>query len=135
MDAPSSEHGLTAADGRIPGRRGRETRERLLASTSALLASRAYREVKVVDIARAAGASPATFYQYFSDVEAAILVLAQRAAQDGAALVAPFQGANWRGRAATETATSLVDAFLAFWRSHTLVMRVISASAICATSC
>ena len=39
--------------------------------------------MKVIDIAREAGTSPATFYQYFADVEAAILVLAEEMAQQG----------------------------------------------------
>lgn len=119
------EDDLLAADGRVPGRRGRATRDRLLAATAELLATRSYREVKVVDIARAAGSSPATFYQYFADVEAAVVVLAQRAVEDGAQLVAPVTDADWRGRAANAAAGALVDAFLTYWREHAAVMRVI----------
>lgn len=116
---------LTASDGRTPGRRGRATRERLLAATADLLATRSYREVKVVDIARAAGSSPATFYQYFSDVEAAVVVLAQRAVEDGRSLVDAIAGADWAGRSASAASEALVDAFLAFWHDHAAVMRVI----------
>jgi AcrR family transcriptional regulator len=116
---------LTAADGRTPGRRGRATRERLLAATADLLATRSYREVKVVDIARAAGSSPATFYQYFADVEAAIVVLAQRAVEDGRSLVEAVTDVDWRGRAASTAAEALVTAFLGFWHDHAAVMRVI----------
>src|SRR3546814_2230358 len=75
-----------AADGRVPGRRGRATRQRLLDCTAGMLDTTSYRDVKVIDVAREAGTSPATFYQYFSDVEAAILVLAEEMARRGAHL-------------------------------------------------
>ena len=68
---------MRAADGRRPGRRGRATRQRLLDCTATCCSSSSYRELKVVDIAREAGTSPATFYQYFADVESAVVVLAE----------------------------------------------------------
>ncbi len=52
-DADTDE--LRAADGRVPGRRGRATRQRLLDRTATMLKSSTYRELKVVDIAREAG--------------------------------------------------------------------------------
>lgn len=61
-----------AADGRVPGRRGQATRQKLLDCTADMLRTTSYRDLKVVDIAREAGTSPATFYQYFPDVESAI---------------------------------------------------------------
>jgi len=67
---------LRAVDGRLPGRRGLATRQRLLAATASLLETTGYRDLKVVEIAREAGTSPATFYQYFPDAESAVLVLA-----------------------------------------------------------
>jgi AcrR family transcriptional regulator len=79
---------LRAADGRVPGRRGRATRQRLLDATAELLTTTSYRDVKVIDIAREAGTSPATFYQYFADVEGAVLVLAEEMARSGAHLTA-----------------------------------------------
>ncbi len=69
---------LRAVDGRVPGRRGMATRERLLEHTNRLLETTSYRDLKVVDIARDAGVSPATFYQYFPDAESAVLALADR---------------------------------------------------------
>ena len=81
--APADDADLRAADGRVPGRRGRATRQRLLECTRDMLTTTSYRDVKVIDIAREAGTSPATFYQYFADVEAAILVLAEEMAQQG----------------------------------------------------
>ena len=90
---------LRAADGRVPGRRGRATRQRLLDCTAEMLRTTSYRSVKVIDIAREAGTSPATFYQYFADVEAAILVLAQEMALDGERLVRLVAEGSWKGKA------------------------------------
>jgi len=115
---------LRAADGRVPGRRGRATRQRLLECTGEMLTTTSYRDVKVIDIAREAGTSPATFYQYFADVEGAILVLAEEMAQQGAHLTEIITEGSWGGTAASDTALRLVDAFLSFWDDHRAVLRV-----------
>jgi AcrR family transcriptional regulator len=122
---PFAEDEVPAVDGRVPGRRGRQTRDRLLGATAQLLATRSYRDVKVVDIARQVGTSPATFYQYFPGVEAAVQLLARRVVEDGAELVRPLSGRSWRGREAWEASLGLVDVFLDFWRENAAVLRVI----------
>ena len=116
---------LRAADGRVPGRRGRATRERLLDATAAMLETTSWRDLKVVDIAREAGTSPATFYQYFPEVEAAILVLAERASDEGHLLAEAVLDGRWAGRAGFERATAVVDTFLGFWDDHTALIRLI----------
>jgi AcrR family transcriptional regulator len=116
---------LRAADGRVPGRRGRQTRQRLLDCTRAMLTTTSYRDVKVIDIAREAGTSPATFYQYFSDVEAAILVLAEEMAQEGGRVTDVITEGSWQGAPALDTSLALVDAFLALWEDHRPVLRVV----------
>jgi AcrR family transcriptional regulator len=114
-----------AADGRVPGRRGRATRQRLLMETAEMLKARSYRDLKVVDIARAANTSPATFYQYFPDVEATVLVLAEEMIEDGARLPALVRSGSWRGRGGYATSVALVDGFLEFWERHRSVLRVV----------
>ena len=114
-----------AADGRVPGRRGRATRQRLLQETAQMLKATSYRDLKVVDIARAARTSPATFYQYFPDVEAAVLVLAEEMITHGARFPVLVRRGRWRGRAGWATACELVDGFLAFWEEHRSVLRVV----------
>ena len=116
---------LRAADGRVPGRRGRATRQRLLECTREMLTTTSYRDVKVIDIARDAGTSPATFYQYFADVEAAILVLAEEMAQQGQHLTGIITEGSWSGPGALVTSLELVDAFLVFWDDHRSVLRVV----------
>lgn len=116
---------LRAADGRVPGRRGLATRQRLLDCTRELLGTTSYRDVKVVDIAREAGTSPATFYQYFPEVEEAILVLAEEMARQGQELAGLVRDHPWRGKAGFSTSLGLVDGFLEFWETHRPVLRVV----------
>ncbi|MGH9186894.1 MAG: TetR family transcriptional regulator [Acidimicrobiales bacterium] len=125
MSEPAGDGSLRAADGRMPGRRGLATRQRLLDCTTEMLKTTSYRDVKVIDIAREAGTSPATFYQYFPDVEAAILVLAEQMAEDGAKLTALVLGSSWKGKAGYAVALGLADGFLEFWEEHRAVMRVV----------
>ena len=116
---------LRAADGRVPGRRGLATRQRLLDHTREMLRASSYRDLKVIDIAREAGTSPATFYQYFPDVEAALLVLAQEAAQDGHALTDIVTAGPWTGPDGYETSERLVRGFIEFWGDHSSILRVV----------
>ena len=64
LDSYAYAERMAATDGRVPGERGRQTRQRLLDATVELLATTSWRSVKVTDIARQAQTSPATFYQY-----------------------------------------------------------------------
>jgi AcrR family transcriptional regulator len=125
-DAPAEDdEDLRAADGRMPGRRGLATRQKLLEQTRSLLEGSSYPELKVIDIARSAGTSPATFYQYFPDVEAAILVLAQDVAHEGRELAEIATAGPWTGAAGYGTAQHLVTGFLDFWGEHYSVLRVV----------
>ena len=63
-----------AADGRVIGSRALVTRRKLLDATAKLLQEQGILDLRVVDISRDVGSSPATFYQYFNDVDEAILL-------------------------------------------------------------
>jgi AcrR family transcriptional regulator len=122
---------LRAVDGRVPGRRGLATRQRLLERTRALLETTSYRDLKVVDIAREAGTSPATFYQYFPDVESALLALADGLiGEGGERLTRPIREATWEGREAYRACELLSDSFLEFWVDHSALMAVIDLAAL-----
>jgi AcrR family transcriptional regulator len=109
---------------RPPGRRGSATRDRLVAAAADLLAAKGYRAVTVTDVARAARTSPATFYQYFADLESVVFALAEDVARDGARLSAPLTATRWRKADARRGCLAVVDAFLDFWRAHRSVLRV-----------
>src|SRR4051794_27106834 len=87
---------VVAQDGRPVGRRGAQTRRRLLDATAHLLEHHGVRDLRVVDIARQVGTSPATFYQYFRDVEEAVLALASDVGDEIVPLVGLLDG-PWRG--------------------------------------
>jgi AcrR family transcriptional regulator len=116
---------VRAVDGRTPGRRGRATRDKLLQCTSELLDKSSYRDLTVMDIARCAGCSPATFYQYFADVEAAVLVLAEEMASNGKSLTSLIRDGGWNGKHSAETSLAVVDAFLDLWEKHRAILRVV----------
>jgi len=114
--------GGVALDGRALGRRGAATRRRLLDATARLLGSHGVRDLRVVDIAREVGSSPATFYQYFRDVEAAVLALSEEVGED-LAPVGELLARPWQGEAGLRSAREMVDAFLRYWDEHRAVLR------------
>jgi AcrR family transcriptional regulator len=113
-----------AADGRVIGARAHRTRRRLLDATTKLLEERGALGLRVVDITREVGTSPATFYQYFPDVEEAILVLADEATDEIDAL-RPYIATVWSDD--TEGMVNVqqfVAAFMAYWDRNNVILRV-----------
>jgi AcrR family transcriptional regulator len=109
--------------GRVLGPRARATRQRLLDSTAERLAAGSLRELRVADVARAIGTSPATFYQYFKDVEDAVLCLAEQATDAMPAIVELIDG-DWRGAGGLDRARRIADAFIRHWDEHRAALRV-----------
>ncbi|MGQ0623760.1 MAG: TetR/AcrR family transcriptional regulator [Sporichthyaceae bacterium] len=126
-DAP--EVNLRTVDQRVAGTRARATRDRILETLAGLLSSKSYRNIRVTDVVTEVGTSPATFYQYFADVETAVLALAQDVAKESAGLKTLNKGASWTGKAGGASATALVDGIGAFVRANGAVIRVIESSA------
>jgi AcrR family transcriptional regulator len=120
---------VRTVDGRVAGRRGQATRQKLLDCLGEMLSSSPYRDVKVIDVARKAGTSPATFYQYFPDVEGAVLEIAEQMATESAGLTELLAGRSWAGKAGWQTAQELVDGFLEFWRRNDAILRVVDLGA------
>ena len=120
---------IATTDGRVPGRRGRATRQRLLESTAELLVATPWRSIKVIDIAREAGTSPATFYQYFENVEAAITVLAEELVE-GAGLLAGLVDGDWSEQASWSTAVAVVEGFMDYWEGNRAVFRVVELTTV-----
>ncbi len=109
--------------GRTLGPRALGTRQRLLDATVELLSERSVRDVSVVEIARKANTSPATFYQYFKDVGEATLKLAEQAAEEMPALVELIDD-SWRGQKGLDTARAIVRSFVDHWDAHRAVLLV-----------
>ena len=111
-----------AIDGRALGSRGARTRRRLLDATASLLETHGVRDLRVVDIARAIETSPATFYQYFRDVEDAVLALAGEIGESTAPLLALLD-APWDPDGALASARGLVEGWLELWAANRAVLR------------
>jgi AcrR family transcriptional regulator len=122
LTEPAARH--LATDGRFPGKRGLATRQKLLESTGGLLSTTPWRSIRVIDIARGAGTSPATFYQYFENVEQAILVLADELVEGAGELAALVEG-DWSEPAGWDTACLVVAGFMAYWERNRAVFRVV----------
>jgi AcrR family transcriptional regulator len=118
------EEDVTATDGRVIGRRAIQTRRRLLDVTASLLAERGALDLKVIDIARAVGASPATFYQYFADVEDAILALASELAIEVQPISAMLT-VDWSGTDGLVRAREFVATYTRFWDDNGPVLRIL----------
>lgn len=127
-DAEATEP-IATTDGRVPGRRGRATRQRLVDCTAELLVATPWRDIKVIDIARGAGTSPATFYQYFENVEAVLTVLAEELV-DGAAVPAGLIAGDWSETASWGTAVSVVEGFMEYWERNRAVLRVVELTTV-----
>ena len=113
---------VLATDGRVIGSRASQTRKRLLDATAKLLAEQGVLELKVVDITREVRTSPATFYQYFGDVNDAILALADDAAEEMAPVIA-LLAEPWTDGDAFEQARTFTRAFIEYWLTHQAVLR------------
>ena len=116
----------TATDGRVIGERALQTRRRILDATAALVRENGALDLKVMDVAREVGTSPATFYQYFSDVEDAIYALSVEMIEK----VAPIQSQmaeEWTEEGSgsgLDHARRLVSDYTDFWDDNGAVLRV-----------
>ncbi|CAB4953443.1 MAG: TetR family transcriptional regulator [Actinobacteria bacterium] len=115
---------VMATDGRVIGRRAIQTRRRLLDVTASLLAERGALDLKVIDVAREVGASPATFYQYFADVEDAILALATELATSVRPISSMLE-LDWSGVDGLDRAREFVAAYTRFWDDNGPVLRIL----------
>lgn len=80
------------------------------------------RDLRAVEVTRDIGVAPATFYQYFPDVEAAVLALARKAGEDMRSVTFELNR-NWSGAEGLEAARSFVSGFLEYWDAHRAVLR------------
>jgi len=110
-------------NGQAIGRKGRETRNRLIEATVALLATTRLRDLRVADIARDAGTSPATFYVYFPDVSDAVLAALGEVPQSDPEILSLVRG-DWSAGDAVARAMAVVKRYLAHWLEHNALYRV-----------
>ena len=120
---PAAETRLVDQAGRPLGPRALRTRQRILDATVELLDEKPLRDLRVIDIARRIGSSPATFYQYFKDVEGVVLHLACEASERTPAIVELIDG-DWSGREGHERGRRLVNLVIDHWERYAPILRV-----------
>ncbi|WGM48268.1 hypothetical protein KOAAANKH_03165 [Brevundimonas sp. NIBR10] len=105
------------------GARGGRTRQAILDATRSLLDGRHLGEIRVADVAAAAGVSPSNFYTYFKTVEEPVLALCEIAGAEFQPL-ARYLDSDWSGDRAFTAARAYVVDVLMFWREHGPVLRI-----------
>lgn len=109
--------------GRPLGPRAQNTRVRILDATVELLAEKPMRDLRVIDIARRIGSSPATFYQYFKDVEDVVLHLASHVSEFTPEIVELIEG-DWHGREGHQRGRRLAEIVIGHWDRYAPILRV-----------
>jgi len=117
-----SDEVLVDQGGRPLGPRALRTRRNILEAAVALLAEKPMRDMRVIDIARQIGSSPATFYQYFKDVEDVVLHLAGQAKESTPLMVELIAG-DWEGEAGFERGKKLSNLVIDHWEKYAPVLR------------
>jgi AcrR family transcriptional regulator len=105
------------------GRKGIETRRRLMNAARGLLDVTSPIAVTVAAIARAAGTSTGTFYVYFDDVNDIVLALAQEASADLGAVHEALEA--WHGGLSADAgAERFVRSFRAYYDAHRAILSI-----------
>jgi AcrR family transcriptional regulator len=110
-------------NGRTLGPRALKKRRQFMDATAALLENSRLRDLRVVDIARSIGSSPATFYQYFEDVEDVVLQLADEASEEILGLAQVFND-SWQDEDGIAKAKFVVDAYIRHWDQYGAILRI-----------
>jgi len=109
--------------GQSLGRKGAETRKRLMYAARKLLKSGSPVELTAVSIAKRAKSSSATFYLYFSDVRGILLALTEEAESDMQA-VHNILDEPWDPKILdVDHSRRVVNAFVSVWDKHREVLR------------
>lgn len=107
----------TNKQGQALGRKGEESRRRLLDATLALIERESVHKLSASRIARAATMSSQSFYLYFKDIDELLLTLAQEAADGLGDVIATLQHAE-RGTPPNVMSEAFVESFSAYWDRH-----------------
>lgn len=105
------------------GSKGERTRAAIIAATVILLESRGLRDVSVVEVAREAGVSPASFYVYFRGVPEVVLAALQSASQTSPELE-DLLARDWHEGDAAASASRFVEAYTSLWNANATIFRV-----------
>jgi AcrR family transcriptional regulator len=110
-------------DGQELGRKGAESRARLLGAVRKLVDEAPSGKLTATAIAREAGLASQTFYLYFAGVDEALLYLSRDASEDTAEITAELD-ATWAEDALRFHTGRVVDAFYRHWDRHRAILHI-----------
>ncbi len=113
----------TTASGRVLGRRGAETRQRILDTIASTIATRGVRELRLSEVTREVGVSPPAFYQYFRDLDEALLALSEQVGEHLSDVKISLE-IPWEDGNARDLAVAFVSAFTSYWDDNRPVLWV-----------
>ncbi len=105
----------TTVDGQVLGARGIRTRQRILEAVGAAIEANGVRGLRLADVAADVGFSPPAFYQYFTDLDDAILALC---AEVGETAPRPADGAADRDGDHSQGSRPFIEEFFDYWDEH-----------------
>jgi len=112
----------TNKQGQILGRKGRETKAKLMEATRHLLQSQSPVELTAVGIAAEAGTSPASFYMYFDDPKDVFFSLGEEAGHDMVQIRELFDE-PWEKDRLEAHAMAVIEGLNGVWTKHRAVLR------------
>jgi AcrR family transcriptional regulator len=113
----------TNKQGQRLGRKGEESRRRLLDATLSLIKVEALHKLSASRIAREAGMSSQSFYLYFKDMDDILLALSGAPAVDAAEVAATLADAP-DDLAPESAARTFVTAYSEYWNRHRAILNV-----------
>jgi AcrR family transcriptional regulator len=106
------------------GRKGRDTRERILAAAEKLLAGPPGTPVTLSAVAREASLAMTTLYLYFSDLTELLIAVMQRImASAETCYIGKLRG-RWPDDAVSDRCLDFVESFHAFWAQHARLLHM-----------
>jgi AcrR family transcriptional regulator len=113
---------LTSSEGQPLGKRGLRTRQRILDVIADLIEKHGLRGLMLADVARDVGFSPPAFYQYFQDLDEAILALCEEVSERLPEFPALNDGPQIEDVSTDRRSRPFVESFLAFWGTNHAVL-------------
>jgi AcrR family transcriptional regulator len=105
----------TKVDGQALSPRGARTRQRILEAVGSAIEANGVRGLRLADVAADVGISPPAFYQYFTDLDDAILALCAEVGQTSPRLAGG--AADW-GDDHSQGSQPFVEQFFDYWDEH-----------------
>lgn len=109
--------------GQKMGRKGRETRQKIMNVTLQMLEHRSYKDLTVAEVAQDAGVSSSTFYVYFEDIEDVLFACVENAALDLGELYDTLRQ-EWNSDNLESAVQQFVDVYNKLWEKYRVELRV-----------